>query len=457
MTQYIAIIINIIFIFYVFKIDLKRKSNFSYALWIPLIWMMYSAARPLSFWFSSTPSTTINESAYMEGNPFDRNILSILIFISLFILFKRKKELHAIYKNNPVIFLWFLFCGISILWSDFPLISFRRWIKAIGLFLSVLIVHTEVEPISAVKILIKRFAYILISISILLIIYFPAIGVDYYSDTGALNYRGVTDDKNGLAVVCAISGIFFIYNLITMRQLKKLPNDKKDIFIQVLFLIITIFLFSILNSATSLAALTISMIIFILLGFNIMKRNLKRLEIIIVIAFITGLILQSSFDMIGTFTKLRGRDLTFTGRTLIWQNLLSLQTNPWIGAGYGGFWIGKRLINIWEMVGYEIAQSHNGYISIYLDLGWAGIFLLICVILFTFRNIKQTLMYNFEYGRFLMVLFVFTLIHNYTESSFGLNSLIWFVFLNISVNIPNKTQIYNNKKIILANITPDGK
>src|SRR4030067_2787973 len=121
MTPNIAFILTLVFIILVFKIDFNRKSNVSYALWIPLIWMMNSSTRPMSFWFSTAPSTTSKERIYMEGNPFDRTILSILIIFSIYILLKRNIEWRSIFKKNVMIFLWFLFCGISILWSDFAM------------------------------------------------------------------------------------------------------------------------------------------------------------------------------------------------------------------------------------------------------------------------------------------------------------------------------------------------
>ena len=383
----------------------------------------------------------------MEGNPFDRTILSILIIFSIYILLKRNIEWRSIFKKNVMIFLWFLFCGISILWSDFAMVSFRRWVKITGLLLSVLIVHTETEPIEAVKIIMKRFAYFLIPISILIIIYFPKIGIEYYTDTEAVNYKGVTYDKNQLAQICAISIIFFIYNIITMRRIKKTPNDKKEILIQVLFLILTIYLFSILDSATSLGALFISIIIFIALGFKVLKKYIKHFEIFIFAALIIGFILQDSFNIIGMFAASQGRNLTFTDRTFIWKSLLSFNINPMIGVGYGSFWLGNRLLTLWGMLGYEPSQSHNGYLNVYLELGVVGLCLLIGVIYFTFLNIKKSSLFDdFDYVRFRMAIFVFALIHNIMESSFGMNTLIWFVFLLIAVDIPHKSQLYNNRK-----------
>ena len=90
---------------------------------------------------------------------------------------KRNIEWISIFRNNIFIVLWFVYCGISIMWSDYPFVSFKRWIKEIGCVLSILIVLTEEEPVRAVKILIKRFSYIVITSSILLILLFPDIGI----------------------------------------------------------------------------------------------------------------------------------------------------------------------------------------------------------------------------------------------------------------------------------------
>ncbi len=464
MMPYIALILTILFVLFIFKIDAKRKSTVSFALWIPLIWMMYSAAKPISFWLGTMPSATSEEMLSAEGNPIDRNILSILLIVSLYVLFKRKTEWLSIFKKNSFITIWFLYCGISILWSEYPLVAFKRLIKDIGILLSILIVLTESDPIDAVKTLIKRFSYILVPFSILLIIYFPESGIVKPNDVGwimgKINYAGVSWNKNGLARICSISGFFFICNLIAKRQMKNTENNKEKYLIQALFILIILYLLIILDSATSTGVLVIGIIIFFMLGTKILKNNSKYLGRFIIFSFIVGIILQYSLDLVDMFITFSGRDLTLTGRVNLWKDLLTLHTNPLIGVGYGSLWVKDRVVMVDLGGGYGsiINESHNGYLNVYLELGKVGIFLLTGVIYSAYRNINKELKYNFDYWRFRMALFVIVLLYNVTEDAFGRFTLMWFVFLLISVDLPKKSQLhYSGKVTSLASCSPSGQ
>ena len=453
MTPTIALTLTILFVLYAFLMDFRRKSDVSHALWISLIWMIYSAAKPISFWIFGG-SNAKDELYYMEGSPVDRNIFSILILLSLIVLIKRKVKWRSILKSNPLIILWFLYCGISISWSDFPTVSFKRWIKEIGLLLSVLVVLTENDPIEAVKTIFRRVSYILIPFSILLIIYFPKLGVKYDFYSGSVSYGGVSWNKNGLGRICLVSGVFFFWNLATMKRIKNSANNKistnkkEGVFIQYLFIIMTLALLLIVRSATSSAAFIMGIFILVALGFKAINKNVKLLGTFIVIAFIIGLVLQTSFDLIGMYVKSQGRNLTFTGRTFLWNDLLAFRTNPLIGVGYGSFWLGERLTIIWEKYVWLPNESHNGYLNVYLELGTVGLCLLAGVIFFTFRNIRKTLIYNFDYGRFQMAILFITLLYNLMEDAFGRMTLIWFVFLLTAINIPQGSTLPYSEKVV---------
>ena len=96
--------------------------------------------------------------------------------------------------------------------------------------------------------------------------------------------------------------------------------------------------------------------------------------------------------------------------------------------------------------GSIINESHNGYLNVYLELGKIGIFLLVGVIYFAYRNINKELKYNFDYWRFRMAFFVIVLLYNVTEDAFGRFTLMWFVFLLISIDLPQKLQLQSAGK-----------
>ena len=97
--------------------------------------------------------------------------------------------------EQPVAYDLFLYCFISILWSDFPFVAFKRWIKVLGLPIMALIVLTEPDREEAVTRLMKRCAYVIVPVSILFIKYYPQWGRSFDLERGAMN-TGITENKN---------------------------------------------------------------------------------------------------------------------------------------------------------------------------------------------------------------------------------------------------------------------
>ena len=423
--------------------DYKKKSEVSVALWIPLVWMFYSAARPISFWLQLGRSNTYDYkySSYMEGSPVDRNILLIFIVLSIYVLSKRNIRWKSLIKINSAFVIWFFYCMISISWSDYPFVSLKRWIKEFGSFLSILIVLTEANPSSAVKALLKRFSYIVIPSSIILILFFPNLGIsgDYF---GKPSYAGVAYSKNGLGAILLVSGFFFFYNIVSMKRVNpknadhKTANKKESVYIQYIFLAVTLYMLSIVHSATSFGGFLIGVFVYIAFGLKLINRNLKFIWAFSIIAIFTGVVLQYSLDVVDFFVTSLGRELTLTGRTSLWKDLLMFREDPLIGVGYGNFWLGERLDMIWEL--RRVNEAHNGYLFVYLELGIIGLLLLAGIILNTYRNINRELLQEYDYGRFQLALLIVVILYNVTEEAFAQLHLIWFVLLLIGVSTRQK-------------------
>jgi exopolysaccharide production protein ExoQ len=124
-----------------------------------------------------------------------------------------------------------------------------------------------------------------------------------------------------------------------------------------------------------------------------------------------------------------GRDATLTGRTEIWKDVLSMAGNPLIGTGFESFWLGERANRMWRMFYFHPTQAHNGYIEVYLELGWIGIALLAAIIVTGCRNAVATLHRDPDMGRIRLAYIVVALAYNMTEAGFRMMTLTWFCFL----------------------------
>ena len=92
----------------------------------------------------------------------------------------RRRQLSAslIAANWPIA-CYFLFCLMSVVWSDFPDVSIKRWIKATGDVVMTLVVITDPQPLVALRRLFSRVGFLLLPLSALFIKYYPELGRGY--------------------------------------------------------------------------------------------------------------------------------------------------------------------------------------------------------------------------------------------------------------------------------------
>lgn len=452
MPPNLALFLAIVFILFLFISDSKPKPVVFSALWVPLIWYMLVASRSIASWFDASISSQEGIN-YLTGNPIDRIVYVILIVIGILILLRRKVDWLQIIRNNAVIFLLFFYMGVSILWSDFPFLSFKRWIRSVGAVVMVLVVLTDPNPLESISTLLRRFFFIHIPLSIILIKYFRSLGVTWGAWEGRAIWVGLARSKNVIGQVAMTCGIYSIWNIMRTWRSNK-------VLIDLIFLLMSIWLLKGSRDTTSMTSILVFLFSIILLsGLHTLRSNVKYVKQYMAIGiFLTAFSLLTfqlaaqAFEqksLLAATVETSGRDMTFTGRTELWTDILEIASHrPIFGAGYGSFWVGDMAHNLWEKHIWKPGQGHNGYIDVYVELGWVGVFLLIGVIFSAYKNITRTFAFNFEYARFRMTFLTMILLNNITESTFlrGTHNL-WFLFLLAVVNIPKISQFYQSKSI----------
>ncbi|MBP1660128.1 MAG: Lipid core - O-antigen ligase, partial [Candidatus Aminicenantes bacterium] len=201
-----------IFIILMLRLERKQAPDVTRALWIPTVWMLYSASKPIAVWFR------IESTAPDAGSPMDQVFLIGLMLAALAILARRRSRWMGAMKENPWVLALIVFMLISVIWSDIPGTSLKRWIRELHAVLMSLAVLSEPSPRQAMESLLRRVTYILIPLSMLLIKYFPIYGVEYGRWSGEQMWIGVTQQKNGMALLCIISAIFILWSLFRRWQ-----------------------------------------------------------------------------------------------------------------------------------------------------------------------------------------------------------------------------------------------
>jgi O-antigen ligase len=141
-------------------------------------------------------------------------------------------------------------------------------------------------------------------------------------------------------------------------------------------------------------------------------------------------------DTAGSLLHALGRNTTLTGRVGIWKAVLSVQTNPLFGTGFESFWLGSRLQRVWDMTATGIQEAHNGYIEVYLNLGWFGIILLGIMIVIGYRRAFTVFRKDPQAGRIRLAFLTAGVIYSLTEAGFRMMSPIWIALLFASTVVP---------------------
>jgi exopolysaccharide production protein ExoQ len=411
-----------------FWLDRDRNARTSVTLWIPVIWMWIACSRPVAVWLGiGTTMDTANQVS--DGSPVDRLVYSFLLVIGIAVLFARRKVAGLLRANGPILF-FFFYCAISILWSDFPAVALKRWIKAVGDLVMVLIVLTDPEPLAAFKRLLARLAFVLIPLSLLFIKYVPQLGMTWNPWTGTAIFTGVTTNKNTLGVVCLCLGLAAFWRLVTAYQDHEAIGRTRQMIAHGVILAMVFWLFRLMDSMTSLSSFVMASTLF--LAGNL--RAVIRRPLVVHILVATMLALSAAVVFLGVSPaalRALGRNPTLTERTVIWGQMLSQVRDPVCGTGFESFWLGPRLDAIWRL-NPELRpnEAHNGYLEIFLNLGWVGVTLLGFILAAGYRTVFKAWLGNDPRGNLLLAYFFAGLVFNFTEAAFfRMQAVAWLFFL----------------------------
>src|SRR5271156_5990869 len=154
-----------------FYLDRDKSVRTSKALWLLIIWVGLAGSRPASEWLGVEGKSPANLASTLEGSPLDSAVFEALILAGVIVLFQRKKKTIALLKASSPVAIYFVYCLISVTWSPFPEPAFKRWIKAIGDLVMVIILVTDGQPLAALRRFFSRIGFLLFPTSILLIRY----------------------------------------------------------------------------------------------------------------------------------------------------------------------------------------------------------------------------------------------------------------------------------------------
>lgn len=382
-------------------------------------------------------------------SPAQRNLVTQAIWFGIYgitflLIVARWKQFVRVAMRDKFLLLLIGIALLSVLWSAAPEVTVRRSIALLGTTLFGAYLATRYDLGEQLRLLAWALgiAALLSLVFALLLPSYGVVSVDtlgYYGEEGGGGWRGVYGEKNALGAATALGAVVFLLLALGRRRYRWISWACFGFSVGVLLM------------SNALTALISFLIILALLP---LYKALRWQYILIVPFFVLALLVSGTMaawllDNLESVLNALGRDPTFTGRTEIWPVVLeSIWQRPWLGYGYGGFWLGwaGESAHLWlrtsalfsEPVGPE--HAHNGFLDLWLNLGLLGVTAFVLSLLLAFfRAVVWTRSTKTVQG--LWPLAYLTLMLLYTSADFPIlkhHSILWILYVAVALSIPAK-------------------
>jgi O-antigen ligase len=98
--------------------------------------------------------------------------------------------------------------------------------------------------------------------------------------------------------------------------------------------------------------------------------------------------------------------------------------------------MGNRMESVWSMSQRGIQQAHDGYLELFLNLGWIGVAFLGMLIVTGYFNCVALYRRDPHAGRLRVTLLTAAVVYAFTEAGFRMLSPDWFGFLLAIIAMP---------------------
>lgn len=371
---------------------------------------------PPGFAFGVDTQTDIDA----EGGSLVRRLQWMPLFVlGAAIVWTRRDVSFALLRyTNPFLLAFLLWIAASMLWSPYPTITLRKVVLFSGVCLIALALAVAAWDRNRLMRLLRYSITFFLVVSVLMVFLTPHLGVG--GPVGD-EWRGATANKNHLGKVAGI-GLLLWIQAIASRQ-SRWPIALPALGLSALVLVMA-------QSATSVVC--VAPLIPLVWFMQRPPLALPRHGFLIVILLTFMILAPLAFVYLMVFglpdwqilaRPVAGavdRSVTLTGRFEIWQRVLvEVAKHPWLGYGYGAFWLGANGPVPWitqNLYGI-IWQAHNGYIDLLNETGMIGLALGVGFLCLHVQRTLTLAVYDRTNAAAQLAIFGFLILNNITESS----------------------------------------
>lgn len=361
------------------------------------------------------------DDALGDSNP--ATLLSALLVytIAFFLLGRRPGVAMETIRDNPLLLTVFLFPMVSVVWSVDHGTSFRRGVALLMTGVYCVYIARRLSPDEFLRRLLLAL-FVGGVLSLIFTVVDPAAAIEH----GAVNngsWKGVYGHKAILGRIAAVAVTVSVY----VR-----PRNVWDHVMR--WGTIAIFLFLAIKSQSRASWLMMGGGIGFMILIAIMRNRTLSSGIKLTIAIGTGLMVLATVGLLfEQILAAMGRDDTFSGRTTLWEGAIAVAKahHPILGAGYRAFWTDTGAAGVRDYIQHWArlpSHGHNGYLDIWLELGYAGVVLFtVFVIVTVWRLVRRMLREPGEtaWAAFAIFFFVFLLNNFSVTVAFKHTDIAW--------------------------------
>lgn len=416
-----------------FFLNRDKSVRVSKTVWLPVVWLWINGSRSASAWIFIWTGISFGGalggdlSAQTDGSPLDAVIYAAFLVAGVAVLVRRKRQAISILKTSTPILIFIAYCLSSVLWSHIPEVAIKRWTKDLGDLAMALIIATDPDPAEVLRRIFARVGFVLLPASILLIRY-SRLGRAYDPAGGPVN-TGVTTNKNSLGLITFVIALGAVWSLIQVLRDKRRRNRTRKLVAVGTLVVFGLVVLDQAHSATSIACFVLGSLLILATHSSVIRRNPAGVHVLVLTLLAAGGTIML-FGGQGAVIGALGRDSTLTGRTDIWQAVIPMCPNALIGAGFESFWntYGGNIRSLGTFAS-GINEAHNGYIEVYLNLGWIGVLLVASILVSAYLRAVGAFRRNPEIGSLMLAYVAAIAVYGITEAGFRILTPTWTFLL----------------------------
>ncbi len=327
-------------------------------------------------WFTSTDAlnTDANVNASLTG-PLSSIVFLAIAGVAFLILLPNFQWVFGVIRANKPLMILTLWILMSTLWSEDIATTGRRSMSVaitvfFGAYLALRFSRHQILHMSAIALATNTM------MNLVWVFALPQYGIMQNSDL----WSGIYFNKNELGMVSTLAAI------ILALQTARSPISRIWT-IPALAGAFTLLLGS--QSKTSLAS---AVLITMLMGVYQFFRSREKLFGAVALSMFSASAIGVLFATaaLPLLTELLDKDITLTGRTSLWANLIpEISRRPFLGHGYSAYWNGwlSPARRIWLLEDWNPPSAHNAALEYLLQIGVVG---LVAVLIFFATSVVRS-------------------------------------------------------------------